>query len=363
MHPYAIRTLALTVMMSTLIGCSSEPTKWYKGNTHTHTTLCGHADSSPEHVAGWYLDRGYNFLVLSEHNIFIDPNDVDLPADAREDFILIPGEEVSSGGHAHTTALNTSGLVDPDLKITTDRTKTQVIQNHVNGIERQHGHAITNHPNFHYMNDADDIRPVKGLHMFELYNGHPSVNSFGDDTHQSVEQLWDQLLTDGMLIYGASSDDAHKFASFAPGASNPGRGWVMVQSKELTPDAISAAMFRGDFYASSGVILSTVETRGGNYQVTVDQPKTNAELQSPYVIGHAVKEGQLGYTIEFIGPGGEVLHSVRGTNASFGISNAHAYTRVKITYTRKSGDQLESFYAWTQPIFTDGRVHDVLDLN
>ena len=46
--------------------------KWYKGNTHVHTVLCGHADSTPEAVAQWYHDRGYNFLVLSEHNIFLN---------------------------------------------------------------------------------------------------------------------------------------------------------------------------------------------------------------------------------------------------------------------------------------------------
>ena len=47
--------------------------KWYRGNTHTHTVLCGHADTTPEAVARWYLDRGYHFLCLSEHNRFIDP--------------------------------------------------------------------------------------------------------------------------------------------------------------------------------------------------------------------------------------------------------------------------------------------------
>ena len=52
--------------------------KWYKGNTHVHTVLCGHADSTPEVVAQWYHDRGYNFLVLIEHNKFIDPTTVKL---------------------------------------------------------------------------------------------------------------------------------------------------------------------------------------------------------------------------------------------------------------------------------------------
>ena len=55
---------------------TDDPSKtltWYKGNTHTHTILCGHADSHPDTVARWYLDRDYNFLILSEHNLYIDP--------------------------------------------------------------------------------------------------------------------------------------------------------------------------------------------------------------------------------------------------------------------------------------------------
>ena len=40
---------------------------WWKGNTHTHTWWSD-GDSPPESVAGWYRERDYNFLVLSDHN-------------------------------------------------------------------------------------------------------------------------------------------------------------------------------------------------------------------------------------------------------------------------------------------------------
>ena len=61
---------------------------WYMGNTHAHTKICGHADSSPDVVTKWYHDHGYNFLILSEHNHFIDPDTVQLPLNKRDDFIL-----------------------------------------------------------------------------------------------------------------------------------------------------------------------------------------------------------------------------------------------------------------------------------
>lgn len=42
--------------------------RWYKGNTHAHTTESD-GDSSPEAVTRWYRDQGYQFLVLSDHNV------------------------------------------------------------------------------------------------------------------------------------------------------------------------------------------------------------------------------------------------------------------------------------------------------
>src|SRR2546427_361419 len=41
---------------------------WYKGNTHTHT-LWSDGDAPPEWAVDWYKSHGYQFLVLSDHNI------------------------------------------------------------------------------------------------------------------------------------------------------------------------------------------------------------------------------------------------------------------------------------------------------
>lgn len=349
------RTLVVFLVSALFFtGCSSKT--WYKGNAHT--LLCGHADTSPEAVTKWYHERGYNFLCLSEHNQFIDPATVKMPDGKRDDFILIPGEEITGGMMAHTTALNINGLVDPRLQQPEGASKTRVIQAHVHGTEQQNGRAILNHPNFHYMHEASDIRPVEGLHMFELYNGHPAVHNFGDEEHISVEALWDQLLTDGMLIFGVSSDDAHQFQSLGPEHSNPGRGWVMVQADELTPDAITEAMYQGRFYATSGVILNKAEANEGQISVRVDKGATELELSSSFVLGHRVAEGMPGYSIQFIGAGGKVLEKRQGTNASFSVPSDSGYVRAKVTYTRSVEDEYENFYAWMQPVFTDGRCHN-----
>ena len=42
--------------------------QWFKGNLHTHT-LWSDGNDFPEMAAKWYVDHGYNFLALTDHNI------------------------------------------------------------------------------------------------------------------------------------------------------------------------------------------------------------------------------------------------------------------------------------------------------
>ena len=92
------------------------------------------------------------------------------------------------------------------------------------------------------------------------------------------ERIWDELLTDGMLIYGVSSDDTHHLKVVDRNKSNPGRGWVMVHANELTPKAISDAMDRGDFYATSGVMLGKIELTDKTLKIVADEPATDHEV-------------------------------------------------------------------------------------
>ncbi len=335
-----------------LQGCASK-TVWYRGNTHAHTVICGHADSPPEVVTQWYHDHGYNFLILSEHNHFIDPDSVQMPEDLRDNFILIPGEEISGPRIIHSTAMNIRHLVMPD-QVLQDR--TQIIQNHVDITRSAEGRSILNHPNYYYAASADDIFPVKDLYMLELYNGHPAVANAGDEDHPSTEQIWDDLLTRGMTVFGVSSDDAHYFSTLDSAHSNPGRGWVMVDAPELSGAAITKAMNQGSFYASNGVILSQCSVIKNKYRVVVDLMKTQQQLLSPALRGQDSASPKTGYHIEFIGPEGQTLIALDGSAAVFPLKKAPAYIRPRISYSRSNPrGGTEVFYAWGQPVFTDGR--------
>ncbi len=376
-HVLSWSTVALALTACT--SASMPETTWFKGNTHAHTTICGHADTSPDSVALWYYERGYHFLILSEHNHYIDPATVNLPDPRREDFILVPGEEVTGKRHVHTTAMNIQEYVQEgslqkvdqdaspeerlrqtiaELRIPATETKTEILQRHTKDIYAAGGVPILNHPNWQSGLQAHEILPAKDLHMFELYNGHPDVQNWGADEHIAVEAKWDSLLTAGMLILGVSSDDAHHFQEYTDRTSNPGRGWVMVDSDgQLTPDAITGAMARGRFYASNGVMLSSVASDPDTYKVRVDTAATRRETASRYVVGKRDHATTAGYLIEFIGDGGQRLASTTTEEGRYKIKDMAQYVRAKITYTRQRDDgTYESFFAWTQPQFLDERA-------
>ena len=356
---------SLLILATTLamIGCQNAPEPkqqqtWYKGNTHTHTQLCGHADSHPDTVALWYLERDYNFLILSEHDQFVDPDSVNLPADRRADFILIPGEELSNINEVHSTAMNIQRVVHPhpDDTLIHDHlhphhSHTQILQRQVDSTLSAGGKPILNHPNFGRGITAKDIQQVERLQMLELYNGHPQVYNWGTDELPSVEEKWDSLLTAGKKIYGVSSDDAHEFKTWGPEISNPGRGWVMVESDALTPDAITDALSKGKFYATSGVILSTVKITKSSYELTVDAPATTTSTSGEFVMGFKNEHAKAGFTIEFITDGGKVIQTVEGTSAKMDVPPDVTYLRAKVTYSTKRAGYMEQFFAWTQPVF------------
>lgn len=115
----------------------------------------------------------------------------------------------------------------------------------------------------------------------------------------------------------------------------------MVKSKLLNSESIVAAMEAGEFYASSGVILSDVSrNKNDYYTVEVDQEQTLSLIGKTTV--------PLDVTIEFIGEKGKVIKRVRELSAQFDLKNLNSiYLRAKITVHHRG----HHYHAWTQPYF------------
>jgi len=202
-----------------------------------------------------------------------------------------------------------------------------------------------NHPNFGYGISLDDMIALKGERFFEVYNGHPMVHNLGDSVHMSTEEMWDlinisYIENNQSVMYGLATDDAHHYHVKDSKWSNAGRGWIMVQADSLTPASLIAAMEAGQFYASTGVILNSLEFDKNQLSVEVD-PKTG-----------------ITYTISFIGcrkgkSAAEEFKSMEGTKATFELTDDILFVRCKITSSKLHNNPIESILyemAWTQPV-------------
>lgn len=297
---------------------------WFKGNTHTHTTMSD-GDSPPEVAAQWYKDHGYRFLVLSDHNVFTDPATLASLVDSS--FLLIPGEEVSSKFEAkpvHVNALNIPGVIAPQ----SDSTLVGTIQKNVDAIRAVEAVPHINHPNFRWAFDHRELLQISNDKLLEIFNGHPLVHNFGGGGWPGMEEVWDHLLSGGKRIYGIAVDDAHHFqGEFAPERSNPGRGWVVVRARTLSPLEIVQNLEAGLFYASTGVGLDDIQI----------EPKK--------ITLHIRQEGDFKYHTEFIGNQGRVLHQTENNPAVFELLSDEPYVRAKVMDSA-------GYAAWIQPVFT-----------
>lgn len=298
--------------------------QWFKGNTHTHTTNSD-GDTLPEQVARWYKEHKYRFLVLSDHNVFTDPTTLSSVMDSS--FLLIPGEEVTTAfqnASVHVNALDITRVV-PAPK---GNSLLETVQNTIDAIRAEKAIPHINHPNFRWSIDTTVLWRMKNDRLIEIHNGHPTVHNDGGGDWPGLEDAWDALLTRGKRIYGIAVDDAHHFqGEFSPERANPGRGWVVVRASALRSRAIVEALDAGDFYASSGPVLSDVSVTPTTISLVI------------------ARAGDFKYTTQFIGANGRLLATDKSLTPSYTLSGDETYVRARVI---DSGGRV----AWVQPLFT-----------
>lgn len=397
---------------------------WWKGNLHTHT-FWSDGDQFPEVVAQWYHAHGYHFLALSDHNVlsrgerwmnietsgfvrrgggaervmnvyrerFSDDwietrvneegqtevrlkplNEVRALFEQAGRFLMVEAEEITEGPHViHVNATNIAELILPQTGATVEET----IRLNVDAVveqARETGQDMIphlNHPNFRNAVTAEDMAPVENLRLFEVYNGHRGVQNFGaDDGVKHLDRVWDIILTLrlGELglgpVYGLATDDAHHYDTSTSDVARPGRGWVMVRSRYLTPEHLVRALRAGDFYSSNGVTLSSVRSDGQRYTVEVD-----AEPGVEYTVRFiGTREGydasrrpfrdedgrvRQNRTMIYSDDVGQVLAEVQGSEASYTFTGDELYVRALVISSRAKENYFaegEMEMAWTQPV-------------
>ncbi len=423
-----MRALRASLTMASVLlvaGCSpattrtatfTEPssTRWWKGNTHTHT-LWSDGDHFPEAVADWYRRNGYSFLAITDHNtlageekwfrvpaqgvgaaayrdyaatfgaawveerragdtLFVRLKRLDEYRARMEvpgRFLLLPGEEITQyldGRGAHMNALNLGEAIEEQK----GATLVEILNWDLGAAQWQAGQrgkpvvAVLNHPNFLWSQTAEDLLQLPALRFFEVYNGHPLVNNGGDAIHPGTERLWDIVLTHRALrgedpLYGVATDDSHDYHVVGRTQRNSGRGWIMVRAPELSPDTLMAAMARGDFYASSGVTLDDVRLDGrrltlsirGERGVTYTTQFIGTRAGFDTTTAPVADSTGRPLTRRYSAELGMVLAEVKGAAPSYTLRGDELYVRARVVSSRAKVNPPtagEVEMAWTQPV-------------
>jgi len=207
------------------------PGRFYRGNTHTHSTFSDGVVSLEDRFTA-YRERGYDFLVLTDHDAWHAVDHC-----SADGFLAVPGMELHPvnpyGGETyHLVGIGVNRYIDGR-----NMSPNEVLR----AISDQGGVGVLAHPYWcgHTLRDFEGLR---GYTAMEVYNTTccVTIGKGYSETH------WDDHLDRIGPVLGLAVDDTHQETADAY------QGWVMVKARELTVPAILEALRTGAFYATQG---------------------------------------------------------------------------------------------------------------
>ncbi|MBL8028215.1 MAG: hypothetical protein JNL74_17460 [Fibrobacteres bacterium] len=241
----------------------------WKGNFHTHTTLSDGRET-PEKVITLYKNAGYNFLALSDHELYFDTDSFD-----SKNFIMLGGIECAIDAYPDNKwpigkdrfTIHLHGIYDHSIDHKGARlshlqkierridTGIDSWQEQIDYMRKNNLIVFLNHPRW------SRIRPEYMLSMngqiaTEVYNYGCAV---AECTGES-EYEWDYALRNGKKLFCVATDDSHWYS---PEKMQALGGFTMVQSTSLDKASICSAIKKGDMYASSGPVIKDMRIQEG----------------------------------------------------------------------------------------------------
>ncbi|MBN2308418.1 MAG: CehA/McbA family metallohydrolase [Candidatus Hydrogenedentes bacterium] len=231
----------MSVRIETTYG--NDATPWLRGNLHTHSTNSD-GNRAPQALVDEYAARGYDFLMLSDHDGFTDPDELD-----SRGMTLVPGVEVSAEG-PHLLHVGARAAVEPNP----DRQKVIDAINAEGNGKPGAPFAVMAHPNWekHFSHcPQEKLEEWQGYAGIEVCNG---ICQLVEGSGLATDR-WDMLLGKGRRVWGYGNDDCHK-------EFHDAQAWNMVQSDARDATAIIDALRQGRHYVSTGVIIERIRVYG-----------------------------------------------------------------------------------------------------
>ena len=299
--------------------------KMLKGGLHCHTKRSDGA-GTPEEVIRLHYENGYDFLALTDHRYYNYATYApDVPV------TIIPGMEFDNTldhDHGfrcfHTVCIgpekeNGNGF-EQDERLDSGKAKDQFeYQAYLDDIHAKGNMTIYCHPEWS-STPASYFNKMKGNFAMELWNSGCAIEYEMDNK----ASYWDELLGQGVKIYGVATDDGHAMHHHC-------KGWVMVRA-ENNVSAILDALKNGAFYASCGPEIYDFYVEDG--KVVIDcSPVAKVRIHSDMHPSFMRRDAE-----------GNMTHA----EFSIGEGEKCSYRYVRLTIIDKEGRQ-----AWTNPIWLD----------
>ncbi|MBN2853022.1 MAG: CehA/McbA family metallohydrolase [Clostridia bacterium] len=222
--------------------------KWYKGNTHMHTTRSD-GKRTPEEAIEIYKNLGYDFLVMSDHNLYFNNNKFD-----SNKFLILSGIEFNTNDRQnphrthHITALKKYTEKDEftddqrfEWPFWDDEFGYQVTNKLIENVNAHDNFTILAHPNWS-CSYPEELLGLQNFNAIEVWNNECEAVS----TTGNGEYYYDYLLKKGRRVLAIASDDVHSYNDRAIG------GYIVVKAAQFTKESLAASIISGSYYSSTG---------------------------------------------------------------------------------------------------------------
>ncbi len=162
-----------------------------------------------------------------------------------DSFTLLRGYE-STNDSGHIVALDVNEVAPSSWRP----------QSRIDHINQRGGLAILAHPAWSIGWKDGDVMALQDYRGMEIFNG---LTTAAGRTERAI-QLWHEALNAkgyANRVWAVASDDSHN-----PEQMN--KGWVMVKTPRLTPNALRRAIESGALYASNGPSFDTIGVMNGS---------------------------------------------------------------------------------------------------
>ena len=247
---------------------------YFKANLHTHSNVSD-GKYTPEEVKELYKSCGYQILAITDHSTLVPHPELN-----DSDFLTLLSYELNvneptlskKGKTYHlnlfaknpenplrfSSRANAGQVWDSEEKqllfgaIADQQYSTEYINRIIAAATKAGFLVAYNHPTWSQQEYPDYIG-LKGLWGMEIYNH----TCFCLGYEEYNDRVYQDLLTQNSRLFPIAADDFHNFPHGPLGG-----GWIMVGAEKLDYAAVMQALEKGDFYASTGPEIHSLQLDG-----------------------------------------------------------------------------------------------------